>query len=147
MEVSMAKTKGNKQEIEAESNPAEAERKFNRFLEEAKITNDYLKHIATLDTGSIVIMATFVQRYDPLYAGSLLVFAVMFLVASLAGVVATQIDIVNRLSSAAESLDKTPHKIEKVVYRVGTYIAYIGFILGLACLGTFIVYTIANISK
>lgn len=143
----MVKAKENKAKTKEENNSIEIEKKFNRFLEEVKITNDYLKHIATLDTGSIVILATFLQRSDRPNGESLLAFSVIFLVASLAGVVATQIDLVNRLSASADDVNMVPLKIEKIVYRIGTYIAYTGFILGLSCLGTFVFYTVTNISK
>jgi hypothetical protein len=34
-----------------------------QYIEEQKLTFDYIKHITTLDTGSIVLLATFLEKF------------------------------------------------------------------------------------
>lgn len=46
-----------------EQEKQELEKYFNRFAEGVKITSDHLKHIVTLDTGSIIILGTFSQNF------------------------------------------------------------------------------------
>jgi len=123
----------------------ENEKKYDRFVEEAKFISEYLKHIATLDTGSIVIMATFLQKVVQPVASSLISLATICLVISLTGVVITQHFLAVTVSHSTEDVKNIPTTYERLVYRVSTIIAFIGFIIGLSLLGAFIVYGVFNL--
>jgi len=142
----MAKTKGIKEEskVKHENSSIEMEKKFNRFLEEAKLTNDYMKHIATLDTGSILIMASFLQKNVQQGAGSLVALAAFCFILSLAGVIVAQDLMTHYVSSSVDDVNRIPSEKSKWFYRIPIWLAYLGFVIGISILGVFIFYNLQN---
>lgn len=123
-----------------ETAEAENEKKFSRFLEEAKLTNDYMKHIATLDTGSILIMVAFLQKSAKQGSEFFVFLAAFAFVTSLTGVV-PQRTIVNYVSDSTSSMTKIPSGKEKFAYRLTNDIAYFSFLIAIGILLGFIFYT------
>jgi hypothetical protein len=118
--------------------------RFDRFLEEAKLTNDYMKHIATLDTGSILIMVAFLNK--PLKPGAeIIVFLAAFaFITSLTGVVMSQRAMVNYVSDARDDVKKIPIGREKNAYRIAHDAAFFFFLLAIGILLGFILYTMVS---
>jgi uncharacterized membrane protein YjdF len=114
------------------------EKRYNRFVEEAKFKHDYLKHVATLDTGSIVLMATFLQKSDSRGQGKLLAFSAACFFISIICVVAVQNLLAHHLANAVDDIKMLPTEKQKCQYNSSMIIAYLGFVSGLALLAAFV---------
>jgi hypothetical protein len=114
------------------------EKRYNRFVEEAKFKHDYLKHVATLNTGSIVVMATFLQRSDMSGQGTLLAISAACFFISIVCVVAVQNLLAHHLANAVDDIKMLPTEKQKRQYNSSTIIAYMGFVSGLALLAAFV---------
>lgn len=120
----------------------EVDKKFNRFLEEVKVTNDYLKHIATLDTGSILIMVTFLQKSDKAGSGSLVALSAFLFIISLTGIIAAQGLLTMHTSRNVDNSENFPSITERKLYRSAINLGHFCFVLGVATLAVFIFYTL-----
>jgi len=140
----MAKKKDQQEEVKKIDNQfieTINEKRFNRFLEEIKITNDFLKHIATLDTGSILIMATFLRTPTKPFTGVFVGFAALSFVISLLNIVLAQNTMVTQTSRSVDDINKVPLGWNKL-YRLNIYGAFIFFFVGLLILGAFVFYIV-----
>ena len=117
----------------------EAEKRFGRLLEEVKLRNDYLKHIATLDIALVVIMASLLQKFLTPETISLFVVSTSLLILSVIAVVASQIVLAKVLSKSVANVKETPVKVGWD-YIVSAVAAWVLFILGLSIMGCFIWY-------
>jgi hypothetical protein len=116
----------------------ELDKMFNRFLEEIKITNDYLKHVATLDTGSIVLIATFLSNYSNASEKVFAIIAIYSFTASMISVVLSHSLFVRRLSTSVTDLKRLPSFTIKNRFFIPTFLAYIFCLVGIASLAIFI---------
>jgi hypothetical protein len=118
----------------------ELEKRFNRFLEVVKITNDYLKHIATLGSGSIVVMATFMHNFsseDTKYSASV---AIVAFTISLVSAILSHSLFVRRLSTSANDMKMLPAETIRNTFFIPTFIAYLSFIAGISFLAISFTY-------
>jgi hypothetical protein len=129
----------NKKTPNKEMENIEIEKQYNRFLEEIKIANDYLKHIATLGTGSIVIMATFMQRFTEPIIGKYVTLSIIFMLMSLVSIVGLQTLFAIRLSYTTDDIKRIPGRTHRRVYLTTIMMAYIFFLAGLLVLGLLII--------
>ena len=117
------------------------EEQFNKLVESMKFTNDYLKHIATLDTGLLVILAAFSQNFSVLSKGvelySSIVSACALLI-SLLCVLLTQSTLVDIVSWSADEINLSRIKTYKSIYRITMNIAYTTFMVGVTYFGVII---------
>ena len=120
---------------------------LNLWIEARKLQNDMLKHVATLDTASILLVVTFLEKLfaQPkekyLVVASLIAFS-----ASLIGIVYQQLTIVERLKLSVtkgwKEWSKVPHLFQWIMDNLETItipIVYLGFVLGLMMLVAFAV--------
>lgn len=112
----------------------ENEKRYNRFIEEIKLRSDYLKHVATLDTGSILIITTFLQR--PIAPGTniLITISIMSFLLSLLIVNITQYMLTNHLSDSVDNIEGVASKEQKHTKKVLTFLSYAGLGTGLSFL-------------
>jgi hypothetical protein len=106
------------------------------YIEVQKAWMDYLKHVTTLSTGSIVVVATFLDK-SKTYAHSFLV------VASLAALILSTVALTFSGFGVMASM-RTPGEPAEGVRRLtasGFVVGLFAFIVGIICLA---VFTIAN---
>jgi hypothetical protein len=104
--------------------------------EQVKIFNDYIKHINTLSTGSILLMVTFLEKIftNPHQKWLVIISLIMFLTSIIGGVLLKTILSANALDGIDENyVDKS----EILLKRIGVLIMWIGFLLGIISLGIF----------
>lgn len=103
-------------------------------MERYKLITDYLKHLTTLSTGSILLLAAFLEKIFPNPSGKLLV------VGSLLGFMASVVaSIVAHTYAIADFPGDGPHLKRKSTIVGGSALmaAWIGFLLGVASLTIF----------
>jgi hypothetical protein len=125
-------------------NRDETEKQYSRFLEEIKLTHDYLKHTATLDTGIIVIMAAFLQKPTNPTAGMLVGLAILFALISLICTIRSQEYLISFLREATDIVQETPNKKRKPNYYIIRLFAYSFFMLSVAMLAIFVTLIIIS---
>jgi len=97
---------------------------------------DYLKHITTLSTGSILLLATFMDKLltQPLWKSAVIVALIGFIVAVVACVVAhTMYIIVNYDAFEEKDIDDWRHTVTMISF----VCIWIGFLLGVLSLAIF----------
>jgi len=116
---------------------AENEKIYNRYIEVSKFRSDYLKHIATLDTGSILLMATLLQK--PISPGTAIFVAISMIsfLISLAGVNITQYILVDHLSDSVNNIELATSTKQKRINQTFTFFSYLGFGVGISFLIAF----------
>ncbi len=112
----------------------EYEKRFNRYLEETKITSDYLKHLATLDTGLIVVIGAFLQRFIDSNQSELAFLSAGLFLISLIGIVTSQTILVFMISRYADNIKVIPKRGEKMRYLLLALAASLTFLGGLSAL-------------
>jgi len=145
----MARKKDKPEEVKKEENkPNESdnEKRFNRFIEEVKITNDYLKHLATLNIGLIVFTTAFLANPTSSESGGVLLGALICIIISITCLLASQHLLVKEVSESVDDITNIPTKNWKFPYRLSKSIAYISLILGLSFLAVYIAYNIFKIA-
>ena len=113
---------------------AENEKVYNRYVEVSKFRSDYLKHIATLDTGSILILATLLQK--PISPGTDIFVAISMIsfLISLAGVNITQYILADHLLDSVNNIELATSAKQKRINRAFTFFSYLGFGIGISFL-------------
>lgn len=122
--------------------PEEIEKKFGRFLEEVKLTNDFMKHLATLSTGAILITSAFFENTTKPEAGFLVFLAMFAFVTSLTIIVLTQKTLVTHISETTDSLKKIPNAKNKIAFKFLINVAYFSFLIAIGFLLTFVFYIV-----
>ena|SRR5215210_487575 len=100
------------------------------FVEAKKLLHDYLKHLATLSTGSILVMVTFLEKLFQKPEWKLLVSV------SLVGFMLSVVMCI--LVQSADILDierKEEWALNAIAY--GLVLAWVGFLIGVLSLGVF----------
>lgn len=126
----------------------EDEEQFNKLVEAMKFTNDYLKHIATLDTGLIVILAAFSQNFTALTKGFdsyYSIVSVSSLIISLLCVLLTQSTLVDIVSWSADEINPDHIKAYKSIYKTTMKIAYTFFMVGVTYFAVVIIKKVLSI--
>jgi hypothetical protein len=134
-----------KNKITNEELKTESEKLFVRLLEESKLWHDYLKHIATLDTGLIIIMATFQDRFiksQSIWMNLMIAISLGLFALSLVSVVWSQGTLIGWISESADNPNKIPKYKEKYTYIRPAFLAYGSFLLGLLIL---VIYVLINL--
>ena len=114
---------------------------YDKEIEATKVWIDYLKHIATLSTGSIVLLSTFLEKVfaKPAWKAAVVLSLLGFLVAIIASLVS-----MSALTVRSENWTfKTKEEkwIEPVQY-VGMLVCWCGFATGMVSLT---IFTIRNL--
>jgi hypothetical protein len=123
---------------------SEAQKRYSRFVEETRLWSDYLKHIATLDSGLIIIMATFLGRFIQPKNNGLVAVSVTNLALSILFVILTQTILAVAMSVATNDVNKIPLRLGKLIYLIPGLLAFLGLAGGLIYLGLFIIANIPN---
>ena len=116
---------------------AEKEKRYARFVEETKIRSDYLKHVATLDTGSILIIITFLQKPITPGTNTLITISIISFLLSLLIVNITQYILTNFLSDSVDNIESVASTEQKRIARTLTFLSYAGLGIGLSFLTGF----------
>jgi hypothetical protein len=102
-------------------------------LEYAKILFEYLRHLATLSTGSILLIAAFLEKVFPQRAWTAM--AIIALFGFIISVVGTVIAYTLYLPSVHSNQPMSETK--KNIFGWGLVLAWGGFLLGIICLTVF----------
>jgi len=111
-----------------------AEKHYARFSEETKLLSDFLKHIATLDTGVIVVITTFFNNFNHPYLGLIITISLICFAISLTSIVISHFILVNTLAMFSRDLKRLPLDIDRRLYMNLAYIAATGFLSGFSLL-------------
>ena len=133
-----------KKSNDKEEGISEAEKRYSRFVEEIRLWSDYLKHIATLDSGLIIVIAAFLARFIQPKHNMFVAISVTNLAISILFVVLTQTILAISMSVATNNINKIPVKLEKLIYLIPGLLAFLGLAGGLIYLGLFIIANIPS---
>lgn len=108
----------------------------NETLEFWKANIEYLKHLSTLSTGSIVLIATFLDKLftQPIWKVSVIISLVGFLVSVISSVVAYTL-IMHYEFPGSDYIEININRIGRTVL----YFTWTGFLVGIASLAIFAV--------
>ena len=121
----------NFEKLSTKADKEELEKRFNRHLEEIKLRMDVLKHIATLDTGMIVVTSAFAQRFIDSGAIKLAISSIISFVASLGFIAISQFIMIIILSGSVDDVDIFFfRKYHFLVYFLNL-VALLGFLVGI----------------
>jgi hypothetical protein len=100
---------------------------------------EYLRHLTTLSTGSIVLIAAFLEKVfqKPLWKAAVVVSLLGFMVSVLSSVVVYTILIIFEYPAPGKNL-KTPEWAD-VLGGTGTLLTWVGFLIGILSLAVFAV--------
>jgi len=108
------------------------------YLEGLKLFHDTLKHLTTLSSGSILILATFIEKFfkNPLWHSLISVSLGAFIVSIGASVIA--------MAMFATSLQKAgkPNEAVRTIGAVGFLVSGLGFFVGI---GSLVALTLKNL--
>ena len=109
------------------------------LLERTKCTFDYLKHITTLSTGCIIVMATFMEKLfkRPAWQSLVVVAIIAFLTAVVGAVIAFTIGLIQ-----FPGLEHREQEWENTVGGTALVLTWVGFLVGVFSLA---VFTIKNL--
>jgi hypothetical protein len=109
-------------------------------VEYAKILFEYLRHLATLSTGSILLIAAFLEKVFPQRVWT--VMAVIALVGFIISVIGTILAYTIYLP-----MIKNPrtHPMAERFFGVGLVMAWGGFLLGIICLTVFAIRNLLTV--
>jgi hypothetical protein len=107
-------------------------------LEIAKQQIEYIKHVTTLSTGSIVLLAAFLEKLfsRPMWKGAVVVSFVGFLTSVVAAIVAHTLYVEGSQFFLSET---TPDSFAGRIFLRALLIMWVGFLVGIVALGTFAV--------
>lgn len=102
-------------------------------LEHTKLYLEYLRHLTTLSTGSIILIATFLEKLfsNPLWKAAVVVSLVGFMISVLSSVVVYTVTIWFYLEDSVSS------DWPDTIHGSGVFFAWIGFLIGILSLGIF----------
>jgi hypothetical protein len=105
---------------------------------------EYLKHITTLSTGSIVLLATFLEKIfaQPQWKLAVVVSVGGFLVSIIGSVATYSVILFFEMRSEIGSSVETP-TAAKIIGMIGFFATWLGFLCGIAALS---VFAIRNLS-
>ncbi len=112
-----------------------ADREIERNAEEAKLMHDYLKHLATLTTGSILLLVTFLQKVvvSPKLRWAIILSFIAFSLSIVSNIVAQ--------SGNLEAMHFTSEQQQKsgwfIAFSLAVFATWITFLLGLLSLVIF----------
>lgn len=103
-------------------------------MERYKLLTDYLKHLTTLSTGSILLLAAFLEKifHNPSYKSFVVLSLTGFMISVVASIIAHTYAIIDFPG------DEPTFRREQA--NIGSYallIAWLGFLVGVACLTIF----------
>lgn len=104
--------------------------------EHYKMLSDYLKHLTTLSTGSLLLLVTFLEKIfvQPLWKPLVIIALVSFLLSVIASIASFTLVI----SLSANYKDQTePQGWEETVNVVSIIVTWLGFLIGVASLTVF----------
>ena len=105
-------------------------------MERHKNTSEYLRHFTTLSTGSILLLATFLEKIIkmPKGIGLITVAIICFLLSILGAMISYTISLVqsNRINEANKNW-------ENALAGFGILFTWIGFFVGIVSIGIFII--------
>ena len=103
------------------------------YREQIKLYVEYLRHLTTLSTGSIVLIVTFLERLfsKPLWKVAVVISLVGFMVSVLASIVVYTVTI----WFPSENFRKSNRLAG--IHGLGIIFTWAGFLIGILCLGIF----------
>ncbi|MBL7885353.1 MAG: hypothetical protein JNJ52_01280 [Flavobacterium sp.] len=105
-------------------------------IEKTKLFNDYIKHLNTLSTGSILLLVTFLEKIfsNPLDKWLVAMSLICFLSSVIGGVA---VKTILTLMAYQNVEDNEIHPFILSISYYGTYLLWIGFLLGIISLAVF----------
>jgi hypothetical protein len=113
------------------TNKFESEKWFERFIHQATLTSDYLKHIATLDTGLILAVGAFKQIPNQSLSEKWMFFSLILFIISLGGVACSHFLIVSFVSKSTDDVKERPNKVLYQTYNWMVLLSYGAFLSGM----------------
>jgi hypothetical protein len=110
---------------------------FQKELEKFKAGVAYMKHLTTLSTGSIVLIAAFLEKVftKPLWRVAVVVSLIGFVISVLSSTVAYTLGLIHSFPGDNEDIPEW----SETAGSLGIRFAWIGFLIGIISLATFFV--------
>ncbi len=126
---------------ESQSEDLSARAEFSQWIEIRKLLIDYLKHLATLDTASILLIVTFMDKLSaPLRDKEAAVFALLLFIISLLGIALSQLFVIADSNQALKRAKGEALPLRFSESGTGLWAmmaAALGFVFGLIMLAAF----------
>lgn len=113
----------------------------NAVIEHTKQQLDYIKHITTLSTGSILLLATFLEKIftKPTWRYLVVVSLIGFILSVIGAITIHTLSVLSVRHFIAENLET---KTENIIAGISLISMWVGFLVGIVSLGVFAIHNL-----